>query len=112
MTGLLFPDWRGRVVFSTTGPQPQVLAETPGFRAIIAGLEPGQAIPPHPEGAAVYHFLDGSGWMQVDGDRYAVNPGATVITPSGSRRGIQAETRLAFLAVRIDNTLPDPSPAA
>jgi quercetin dioxygenase-like cupin family protein len=100
MTHFLFPDWREKVVFSPSGPQPQVLAETGNLRVIIAGLEPGQKIPSHPEATAMYHFLDGNGWMSVDGERFAVGPGATVITPEGSVRGIEAETRLAFLAAR------------
>jgi copper chaperone CopZ len=35
--------------------------------------------------------------MVVDGERMHVKPGATVIVPQGVRRGVEAETRLAFL---------------
>ncbi len=39
--------------------------------------------------------------MLVDGARVQVVAGSTVITPEGARRGVEAETRLAFLAARI-----------
>lgn len=101
MSATLFPSWKEVVVFSPEGPQPQILLETEKSRAVIAGLEPGQKIPAHPEGPAVYHFLEGSGWMIVDGERLPVQPGATVVTPAGAARGMEAETRLVFLGVRM-----------
>ena len=100
MTHQLYPNWRETIVFSPAGPQPQVLAENEKLKVIVAGLEPGQKIPQHPEGLAMYHFLEGAGWMNVDSERFAVGPGATVITPAGASRGIEAETQLAFLAAR------------
>ncbi len=100
----LYPDWKEKVVYSTDRPQPQALVEGGQFKVVLAGMEPGQAIPQHSEGLAVYHFLEGSGWMTVDGESFFVKPGATVITPQGARRGIQAETRLAFLAARVNGS--------
>lgn len=96
----LYPNWQDRIVFSAAAPQPQALLEAGGFRVILAGLEPGQRIPPHPEAAALYHILAGTGWMTVDDERFAVAPGATVVMAAGARRGLEAETRLAFLAAR------------
>ena len=96
-----FPDWRTQVVFSPAGPKPVTLVENEKLRTLVAGLEAGQMIPPHPGELAVYHFLEGNGWMTVDGERLAVSVGATVIVPQGAARGIQAETRLAFLATRV-----------
>ena len=98
---ILYPDWRSKVVFAPDGPRPQVLMEDDKFRVVIGGLEAGQKIPPHPEGASVFHFLEGTGWMIVDDERFAVKPGATIVTPAGAKRGIEAETRLAFLAARV-----------
>lgn len=98
---LLYPNWREKVVFSTEGHQPTILTETDTVRALVAGLEPGQKIPPHPEAFGMYHFLEGSGWMTVDGERLAVEAGATVFVPQGAVRSLEAETRLAFLAVRV-----------
>ena len=82
------------------GPKPHHLIKTEQFTALIAGLEPGQKIPPHPESQAIYHFLEGTGWMIVDDPRFPVRPGATVVVPQEASRGIEAETRLAFLAAK------------
>lgn len=98
---LIYPDWREEVTFSADGPQPAILAETETLKVIVAGLEAGQKIPPHPEALAMYHILEGSGWMLVDGERLRVEAGATVITPAGAVRGMEAATRLTFLATRI-----------
>jgi quercetin dioxygenase-like cupin family protein len=97
---MLYPDWRDRVSYAPDGPRPQVLTDSGHLKVIVAGLEPGQRIPEHPEAAAVYHFLEGRGWMQVDGERLAVQAGSTVITPAGASRGVEADTALAFLAAR------------
>ncbi len=100
MTHRLYPHWKEIVVYSPAGPQPQVLFETEQFKVVVAGLEPGQRLPPHPEAAAMYHFLEGTGWMIVDDERLAVGPGATVTMPDGAKRGLEAETRLTFVAAR------------
>jgi quercetin dioxygenase-like cupin family protein len=101
MPPLVYPDWRSKVVFSCDGPQPQVLVENEKLKVVVAGLEAGQRIPAHPESLALYHFLDGGGWMTVAGERVAVSAGATIVAPQGASRGIEADTRLAFLAARI-----------
>jgi quercetin dioxygenase-like cupin family protein len=101
MMPLVFPDWRAKVVFSSDGPQPQILAETDKFKVILGGLEAGQNIPFHPEGLATYYFLEGTGWMTVEAERFAVQPGVIVVTPAGAQRGVEADTRLAFLAARV-----------
>ncbi len=101
MTAMIFPDWKAYVVFSTAGPQPQILMENDKVKVILAGLEPGQSIPAHPEAFAIYHFLEGTGWMSVGEERIAVSAGTTIITPAGTPRGVEAETRFAFLATRV-----------
>ena len=85
----LYPNWRDEVVYSPDGPQPQMLMANDEVKIIVGGLEPGQKIPEHKEATAMYHFL------------LAVGPGATVVMPEGTSRGMEAETRLAFLAARI-----------
>lgn len=100
MTTLVYPDFQTAVVFSAAGPQPQVWLEAPNLKAVLVGLEPGQRLPPHPGPAAVYHFLSGSGWMLVDGERQPVQAGVTVAVTDGVRRGVEAGERLAFLGVR------------
>ena len=97
----LFPDWRALVKYSAPGPEPILLRDDEEVRVLVAGLEPGGRIPAHPERLAVYHVLEGEGEMVVEGSRFALAAGTTVIAPRGSSRGIEAETRLAFLAVRI-----------
>lgn len=94
-------DWRDRVAFSNTGPKPTILADIEKLKAVLAGLEAGQATPVHPESAGVFTFLEGTGWMTVDDDRFAVQPGSVVIVPADALRGVEATTRLVFLAVRL-----------
>lgn len=97
---VLTRDWQDTVVFSANGPEPNILYEKDGMKVIVAGLEAGGRIPIHPEALSVYHFLTGEGWMTVDGERFAVRPGMIVAMPHGAARGLEADTRLAFLAVR------------
>ncbi len=101
MTQLYNPDWRAVIEYGTEGPKPHVFVEDGKFKALVAGLEAGQKIPPHPEGVAMYHFLEGTGWMQVGDQRFEIKPGATVIAPAGAARGMEATTRLAFIAARM-----------
>lgn len=101
MAATVLSDWQEKVVYSPGGPQPQVFMENDKVKVLVAGLEPGQKIPPHPEALGVYHFLNGTGWMTVDDERIPVRSGVTVIAPDGARRGVDAETRLAFLATRV-----------
>lgn len=39
--------------------------------------------------------------MSVEDERFAVGPGAIVLVQAGGKRGLEAETELAFLATRI-----------
>jgi mannose-6-phosphate isomerase-like protein (cupin superfamily) len=96
-----FPDWRELVTFARPHPEPTLLRDESDLRVLVAGLEPGGKIPAHPERLAVYHILEGRGEMVVDASRFVLAAGTTVIAPRGSRRGIEARTRLAFLAVRV-----------
>lgn len=91
-------DLMEKVNFGAGGPRPQTFAEDEHLKVILAGLEAGQTIPVHPEGSSVYYFLEGSGRMQVDGAVVPVAKGVTVIMPKGAKRGMEADTRLVFLA--------------
>jgi len=106
-TTTFFPDWRELVTFAAPRPEPTLLRDGDGFRVLVAGLEPGGQIPAHPERLAVYHVLEGRGSMVVDDEQFVLAAGATVIALRGSRRGIEAETRLAFLAVRVGPDLDE-----
>lgn len=103
------PDWHAVVTFSAPGPQPTLLVDDEGLRVLLAGLEPGARIPAHPERSAVYHALEGDGTFVLDGERLPFAAGATVVAPRGSSRGIEASSRLAFLAVRIGPELESPA---
>jgi len=100
MSKHLLADWKERVIFSENGPQPQVLEENSLFKVILAGLNPGQRIPVHPELGAVYYILQGNGWMTVDEERFPIKEGAIISMGNSAARGMEAETPLAFLAVR------------
>ena len=93
---IYFTDTKAKAVFSSEGPKPQFLLDTPNFKALV-GLEAGGQIPAHPGEVAMYHFLEGEGLMTVDDETFAIKPGVTVITPSGAKRGINAKTRVVFL---------------
>ena len=96
--GMYFSDTKAKAVFSAGGPAPQFLIDTPKFKALVVGLEAGQQVPVHSAEAALYHFLEGFGLMTVDDEAFEIKPGVTVIAPSGARRGINARTRIVFLA--------------
>jgi quercetin dioxygenase-like cupin family protein len=101
MTYKYFSDVKTNVVFSPEGSQPQVLYAGDQLKVITVGLEAGQTIVIHPEGVIVYTFLEGKGWMVVDSERLKVGPGTVVIIMEGTQRGIEADSRLIFIATRI-----------
>jgi mannose-6-phosphate isomerase-like protein (cupin superfamily) len=53
-----------------TGRAPNFSSTPQQLKVIVAGLEPGQQIPAHPESLAVYHFLAGEGVMTVDDENW------------------------------------------
>ena len=97
----IYQNWKDIVVYSDKAPQPYVLVETEKYKSVIAGLQPGKKMPPHAEGPAIFHFLEGVGRMIVGDEISSVQAGTTVVVPDGATRGIEAETQLAFLAVRL-----------
>jgi quercetin dioxygenase-like cupin family protein len=98
MSEIYFLDTKSKAVFSDKGTQPQFLIDAPNFKALVVGLEAGQQIPPHPGGAAMYHFLEGEGLMTVGEETFAIKAGATIVAPAGAKRGMNAKTRVVFLA--------------
>jgi quercetin dioxygenase-like cupin family protein len=102
MTNTIFyPNWKDKVVYPAEGAQPLVLEENDKFKMVVGGLEAGQKIPAHTELQGIYIFLEGDGEMIVNEEKYSVKAGATVISPKGASRGIEAKTRLSFIAVKI-----------
>ena len=98
---IFYADTKAQAAFGETGPQPRFLLDSKPLKVLVAGLEAGQQIPVHPESASMYHFLEGTGAMTVDDQLFSVGPGATVIALDGAQRGIQADTRLVFLAAKV-----------
>ena len=101
METIVYLGWRDLVTFSAEGPQPHVLLDNQRLKVVVAGLLPGQLIPPHPESLGVFHILKGNGWMTIANERLAVEAGATVIVPDKVARGLEAQTQLAFMATRV-----------
>jgi quercetin dioxygenase-like cupin family protein len=101
METMIYHRWSEMVTFSEEGPQPRVLLDGERLKIVVAGLMPGQVIPPHPESLGVFHILEGSGWMTVAVERLAIEAGATVIVPDDVARGLEAQTQLAFMATRV-----------
>ena len=95
------PNWQAQADYRNGAVTSQTIVENGDFKALLAWLDAGARIPVHPEGLGVYYFMEGSGWITVDGERFPVKPGSIVIAPAGASRGVEAETRLAFLATRL-----------
>lgn len=94
-------DWKEWVVYAPDGPKPQAMVETEKAKVVVAGLEAGQRVPEHPESMGVYYFVEGEGVMVVDGESYDVAPGSIVVASQGAIRGVEALTRLVFVATRV-----------
>ena len=58
METMFYSGWREMVTFSAEGPQPQVLLDGEGLKVVVAGLMPGQLIPPHPESLGIFTILE------------------------------------------------------
>lgn len=101
------PDWRSAVAYPETGPGVTLLHESGELKVVLVGLEPGQALPPHPGPSASFHFLDGNGVIAVDDEQIVVSAGATVVVPPGAVRSVRAISRLTFLG-----SLGDPASEA
>jgi quercetin dioxygenase-like cupin family protein len=97
---IYFADTKAKAVFAADGPRPQFLVQTPNFAVLVVGLEAGQQIPVHPGEAAMYHIFEGTGLMTVGEETFAIQPGVTVVVPSGTPRGMNAKTRVIFLGAK------------
>ena len=100
MPTIFYAETKAQAAFGETGPQPRFLLDSEPFKVLVAGLQAGQQLPVHPESAAMYHFLEGTGTMTVDDAQFEIQPGATVIALAGAKRGMTATTRLVFLAAK------------
>jgi quercetin dioxygenase-like cupin family protein len=101
MPPVYYADARQQVRYTPEGPRPQFVLDSDQAKVLLAGLEPGQRIPVHPEALALYTILEGQGTMQVGEEEFPIGPGALVVVPAGVARGMLAETRLSFVAARF-----------
>ena len=101
MPPIYYADARVQVQYTPDGPQPAYVLDGDQAKVLLAGLEPGQRIPVHPEALAAYTILEGTGTMQVGDEQYPIGPGSLIVVPAGVRRGMVAETRLSFVAARF-----------
>ena len=101
MPVIYYDDSRAQAVFAEAGPQPRFLIDSERFRVVVVGLEPGQEIPAHADGLAMYHVLEGKGAIQIDEEPYRLAPGVTAIAPAGAARGIVAASRLILLGAKV-----------
>jgi mannose-6-phosphate isomerase-like protein (cupin superfamily) len=64
-----------------------------------ATLEAGQATDRHYHGRTeeIYFVLEGSGELELDGEKRRVEPGDAALIPPGALHQIRAETELRFL---------------
>ena len=64
-----------------------------------ASLKPGQATTRHYHATSeeIYFVLEGTGEMEVDGERTAVGPGDSILIPPGAWHQIRADSAVRFL---------------
>jgi quercetin dioxygenase-like cupin family protein len=101
MPPIYYADARLQAQYTPEGPQPSYILDGDQAKVVVAGLEPGQRIPVHPEALAAYIILEGTGTMQVGDELYPIGPGSLIVVPAGVRRGMVVETRLSFVAARF-----------
>ena len=108
MQATIVPDYRSATSFQAGRFSPVALGETERVRVVLTCFEPDQYIPVHSPGVVMtLVVLEGEGTV-VAGDQEAeVGPGAIVLVPAGSARGVKAKTRL----VAVHLVSPPPTEA-
>ncbi len=99
-----WPNWQQAVQYSQDGPGVTLLHRSERLKVLLVGLEPGQALPPHPGPEASFSFLGGRGIMLIGDEEIEVGAGSFAVVSEGEARSVRATTeRLAFVG-----TLGDP----
>jgi quercetin dioxygenase-like cupin family protein len=108
MQATIVSDYRSATAFQAGRFSPVALGETERVRVVLTCFEPDQYIPVHSPGVDMtLVVLEGEGTV-VAGDQEAeVGPGAIVLVPAGSARGVKAKTRL----VAVPRVSPPPTEA-
>jgi len=92
-----YPAWDEIVTYGDNSPGKRVLADSDTLKYVLVGLGEGLKIPPHPAPTTVFHVLEGSGWVVIDGTRTPIKARETIVAPAGIPRGLEAETRMTLL---------------
>ena len=108
MQATIVSDYRSATAFQAGRFSPVALGESERVRVVLTCFEPDQYIPVHSPGVDMtLVVLEGEGTV-VAGDQEAeVGPGAIVLVPAGSARGVKAKTRL----VAVHLVSPPPTEA-
>lgn len=88
-----------KVVFNKQMFRPQILYGSPGLKAPLICMEPGQEIPPHPSGTGIFYVLEGKGVLTLDDEKLDLSTGTLIVAPEGSTRGIKCEEKLVAVAI-------------
>ncbi len=91
------------VTFNAARPAPHRLHDTDRARVVVVGLDPGQAIPPHPEDNQPFFFIvSGSGVITTPEGDLEVSAGDWVEGVRGGMRGMRAgRERMVVLATAV-----------
>ena len=89
--------------FSADRPLKTVFFESPGVKAQVLGLEPGQSIPPcRMDHDVVFFVVEGEGRMTVDEETRPLRKSSWVFVPKEKdTRSLIAETRMTVMAIQV-----------
>lgn len=91
----VIPDYHTAATFLIERFSPVLLGQTDRMKVVLTCFEPGQFIPVHSPGVDMALIvLEGTGTVVAGDLETEVGPGAIVIVPGGSARGVRATTRL------------------
>src|SRR4051812_6738461 len=108
MQAAIVSDYRSAASFQDGRFSPVSLGQTDRVKVVLTCFEPDQYIPVHSPGVDMtLVVLEGEGTIVAGDDEAEVGPGAIVIVPAGSARGVRAKTRL----VAVHLVSPPPTEA-
>lgn len=98
-------DAREAATFLADRFSPVPLGQTERVKVVLTCFEPGQFIPVHSPGVDMtLVILEGEGTIVAGEQEAEVRPGAIVVVPAGTARGVKATTRL--IAVHLVSPPP------
>ncbi|MGB9693113.1 MAG: cupin domain-containing protein [Candidatus Sumerlaeaceae bacterium] len=74
-------------------------------KVILFGFAPGQELSEHTASVpAIMHFLDGTGAVSIEGQRYEVGPGSWFFMPPQTPHTVTATSQLTMLLTLVTST--------